>query len=216
MFQKLTTGIFMVLFITALISCSSNTKLYEQWSNEAYSGPKLQKVLVIGVFKDDIKRRAFESAFVKEIEAMGKKGVAGYTLTPPNENFKNKDEILAAVKKSGADAVLITSFKGVIEKERDIPPRVDYVPSMGMRYGQYGYGYGYRGYYGSTYNTVYRPGYTVTDTIVQLDTRVFSVATEEMVWAGKTKSVNAATAGEIVKDLAKIVVSDMKNSGLIQ
>lgn len=204
------------ILLIVLSACTSSTTLYERWSNDTYQGPKLEKVLVIGVFKDDIRRRAFESAFVKELQAMGEKGVAGYTLTPPNENFKNKEEILEAVKKSRVDSVLITSFKGVIEKEREVPPRMDYVPSMGMCYGRYGYGYGYPGYYGTTYDVVYRPRYTVKDSIVQLDTRVFSVATQEMVWAGKTKSVNPTTGEEIVQELVKIIVRDMKASGLIK
>lgn len=205
---------FILITLLGLLSCSTQTKLYERWHDVAYSGPKLQKVLVLGIFKDDIRRRSFEATFVKEVDAEGKRAVAGYTLMPEKEDYDTKEEILAAVQKIGADSVLITSFKSVIEKQREVPPRVDYVPRMGMRYGRYGYGYG--GYYGSTYEAVYRPGYTTTDTIVQLETRVFSVKDSKLIWAGKTKSVNASSAENIIKDLAKLVIKDMKNSGLIK
>ncbi len=206
----------LLVFITLLgiVSCSSQTRLYERWNDETYAGPKLQKVLVLGIFKDDIQRRMFESKFVKEVDADGKQAIAGYTLMPESDDFDTKEKILAAVKKTGADSVLITSFKGVIEKQREVAPRVDYVPRMGMQYGRYGYGY--RGYYGSTYEAVYRPGYTVTDSIVQLDTRVFSVKNEKLVWAGKTKTINASSGEEIVKELVQLVVKDMKKSGLIK
>lgn len=202
------------IVLSGLSACSTETRLYERWNDTQYSGPELSKVLVLGVFKDDLQRRSFEANFVKEVNAEHKQAVAGYTIMPEADDYDSKEDILAAVKKTGADAVLITSYNGTIEKQREVAPRVEYVPSMGMGYGRYGYGYG--GYYGSRYETVYRPGYTVTDTIVQLETRVFSVAEEKLVWAGKTKSVNASSGEKIVKQLVKLVVEDMKESGLIK
>lgn len=209
----LLSGLF-VIVVSGLSACSTETRLYERWNDTQYSGPKLSKVLVLGVFKDDLQRRSFEANFVKEVNAEHKQAVAGHTIMPAADDYDSKEDILAAVKKTAADAVLITSYNGTIEKQREVAPRVEYVPSMGMGYGRYGYGYG--GYYGSRYEAVYRPGYTVTDTIVQLETRVFSVADEKLVWAGKTKSVNASSSEDIVKQLVKLVVEDMKESGLIQ
>ena len=201
------------LILLGLSACSSQTRLYERWNDEQYSGPMLNKVLVIGIFKDDIQRRSFEANFVNEVNAGGKQAIAGYTLIPESENYHSKEDILAAVKKTAADSVLITSYEGSIEKKREVAPRVDYVPNMGG-YGHYGRGY--RGYYGSRYAAVYRPGYTITDTIVQLETRVFSVADEKLVWAGKSKSINASSGEKIVKDLVKLIVKDMRESNLIQ
>ena len=200
--------------VVGLSACATETTLYERWHDAQYSGPMLQKVLVLGVFKDDIRRRAFESTFVKEVNAENKHAIAGYTLMPNAEDLTSKEKILAIVKKVGADAVLITSYKGSVEKKREVAPRVDYVPRRGMGYGSYGYGY--RGYYGSTYQAVYRPGYTVTDTVVQLETRVFSVADEKLVWAGKSKTVNASSSEKVVQDLVKLVIKDMKESLLIK
>lgn len=200
--------------LSGLSACSTQTTLYERWNDEQYSGPVLNKVLVLGIFKDEIQRRSFEATFVNEVNTKSKRAVAGYTLMPETEDFDSKDDILAAVKKSGADSVLITSYKGTVEKQRVIPPRVDYVPGRGMGYGRYGYGYG--GYYGSRYDAVYRPAYTVTDTVVQLETRVFSVAEEKLIWAGKSKSVNVSSGEKLVKELVKLVVKDMKESRLIK
>ena len=202
----------MILFLLTLVSCASTTQLYERWHDEQYFGPKLQKLLVVGIFNDDIQRRAFEAEFVKIVNSKGKHAVAGYTLMPNKKDFDNKNEIAAAVRKIGADAVLITHFKGIEEKERHVPPRVDYVPRTG-RYGPYGYGY--RGYYGSTFETVYRPGYIRKDSIVRLDTRVYSVKSEKLIWAGKTKSVNVSSTKKMVKELVSLVVNDMRSSGFI-
>jgi len=175
--NRLASAVLLLVVLSGLIAYSSNpTRLYERWHDETFTGPKLNKVLVLGVFKDDIQRRSFEANFVNAVDGSGKSAVAGYTLMPEKEDFDSKEDILAAVAKVGADAVLITSYKGLIEKQREIAPSVDYVPTTRGFYGR-GYG-GYGGYYGATYDTVYRPGYTVTDTIVQLDTRVYAVKTK--------------------------------------
>lgn len=201
-------------FISGLSGCTTKTTLYERWHDEQYSGPRLNTILVLGVFKDDIQRRLFESTFVKAVNVGDKQAVAGYTIMPDADDFDSKEDILAAVKRIKADAVLITSYKGTTEKQREVPPRVDYVARAPRRYGRYGYGYG--GYYGSRYDTVYRPGYTITDTIVQLETRVFSAADEKLIWAGKSKSINVSSGDKLVKELVELVAEDMKNSGLIK
>lgn len=211
--QKFTSLLLILTTLLGLAACGSQTQLYERWHDDTFSGQKLQKTLVIGVIKDDIRRRALESSFVAALQSKGTAGVAGYTLLSGKDTLENKEEIVAAVKKAGADSVLITSFKGVIEKERQVPPRVDYVPTVG-RYGRYGYGY--RGYYGSRYEAVYQPGYTTTDTIVQLETRVYSAVSEKLIWAGKTKSINVSSADKIIKELVSVVVDDMKKNGLLQ
>ena len=215
--QRMNNFLFKSLFTTVLLAlsgCAAQTSLYERWHDPQFSGPMLQKVLVLGIFKDDIQRRSFEDTFVKEVNANNKQAIAGYTVMPKAEDYDSKEDILAAVKKTGADSVLITSYIGTKEKQYTVAPRVDYVPRMGHGYGHHGYGYG--GYYGSRYAAVYSPGYTVTDTIVQLETRVFSVANEKLVWAGKSKSVNASSGEKIVKDLVKLVAKDMQQSGLIK
>ena len=205
---------FLIVALLSFAGCGSSTQLYERWHDENYFGPKLQKILVLGIFEDDIQRRAFESAIVKRVNKNGKHAVAGYTLMPEKKDIDTKEEIASAVKKVGADSVLITHFKGVTEKETVVPPRVDYVPSMGSRYGRYGYGY--RGYYGSTFETVYRPGYIKKDSIVQLDTRIYSVKSEKLIWAGKTKSVNVDSIEKIVDELVILVADDMRKSGFIR
>ncbi len=198
------------LSAVVLISCASSTRLIESWHDENYTdGSKLESVLVLGVFKDDTKRRAFEAKFVEVVNAGGKQAIAGYTLMPETDDYNDEQDIIAAVSKTNADAVLITSYKGTDQQQRYIPPSVDYAPAM--TYGGY-----YGSYYGSAYRRVYKPGYTVTDTIVSLETRVYAVGSKKLIWAGNTKSVNSASSDKVTEELVKIVTDDMRESGLIE
>ena len=208
--------LFTAVLLIVLTGCSSSTKLIKRWHDPDYTGPKLQKVLVLGLFKEESQRRAFESAFVNQIDPTGKQAVAGYTLMPNMEDFDSKEEIKAAVEKAGADSVLITHFKGNIKKAREVPGRVEVIPdNPAYGYGGYRYGLGYGGYYGSTYQTVYRDSFTTMDSIVQLDTQVFSVATEKPVWSGFTKSINPKSGEKIIQELARLITTDMRKNGLI-
>jgi hypothetical protein len=193
----------------AMLTACTTTKLVTRWNDTEYKGPMLEKVLVVGVMKDDIKRRYYEDEFVKKITSSGRQAVTSYTLMPDLKAVNDKEELVEIVKKAGADSVLVTTLKAVKEQEREVPPRVDYVPTMGM-------GYGYYPYYMNSYQAVYSPGYTTVDTVVQLETRVYALPTEDLVWAGNTESFNASSAGSIISESANLIVTDMKASGLIK
>ncbi|MEA1888431.1 MAG: hypothetical protein U9N50_01445 [Pseudomonadota bacterium] len=199
-----------IAFSLMLAACSS-TSLVNRWSDPEYKGPALQKILVIGVIKDDIQRRSFEEEFASLITGNGRTGIASYTLMPDLKSADQKEEVLAVVDKVGADGVMIVTLQGVSKEQRDVPPSVDYYPTAGM-----GMGYGMYGYYGMRHTAVYRPGYTVTDTVVRLDTKLFNAATEKMIWAGKTESFNPSSAQIVVSELAKLLISDMKKSGMVK
>jgi hypothetical protein len=198
------------IFIAFVLSSCSSTSLVNRWSDPEYKGPALQKILVIGIIKDDIKRRSFEQEFANLITANDRTAVASYTLIPDLESADQKEEVLAAVEKVGADGVLVVTLQGVSKEQREVPPSIDYVPTAGFGYG------GMYGYYGMRHTAVYSPGYTVTDTIVRLDTKLFAVSSEKMIWAGKTESFNPSSSQAVISELEKLVITDMKKSGLIK
>ena len=96
----------------------------------------------------------------------------------------------------------------VEEKERYVPPTYEYEPV-------FGYGRGFYGYYGMSHRYVSTPGYYTTDTIVKLEAIVFSTQSEDMIWAGATRSFNPGSAAKIIKENVDIIINDMKESGLL-
>ncbi|MEA3291732.1 MAG: hypothetical protein U9Q71_05435, partial [Pseudomonadota bacterium] len=165
----------LVLTLIWLAGCASSTKLVNSWNDPAFSGADYKRILVLGVMDDDLQRRAYEDAFVERISGKdGVVGIAGYTLMPDPDSYDEEHEVRAAVEQAGADAALLATLVGVKQQERYVPPRVDYMPSYGM-------GYGFYDYYGMSYQSVYRPGYMTTDTVVKLETTVFDTASEKMV-----------------------------------
>ncbi len=200
-----------LLLLTFTLQSCSSTKLVTRWADPDWNGGHLHKVLVIGLFKDDLMRRHFEDEFVTELIAKGRQAEASYVLMPDLQKYKDEKQLKTVVEKTGADAVLITSLKDIENRKTYVPPRVEYAPSPTM-WGAYGY----YGYYMQTMTPVYTPGYTRSNKVVQLETRVFAVKNKEMIWAGITESFNPSSSGEVIRELAATVVSDMKKSGFIQ
>jgi hypothetical protein len=159
--------------------------------------------------QDDVMRRAFEDQFAEQLAGPTRSAIPSYQLMPEIRSVDDRDEIAAIVEQAGADSVIIATLKGVSKEERVVPPSVDYVPSIGFGYGMYGY-------YGMSHQAVYRPGYTTIDTVVHLETRVFAASSEEMVWAGNTKSFNPESAQKVVGEVASLVIGDMQKSGLLK
>jgi len=205
-FSVLVSRLYLVLVLLSISACSSTT-LVSRWNDVNYSGPQFKNVLVIGIIKNDIKRRYYEDEMVKIIRAKGGQAISSYTLIHDLGTVDDKAKIVAIVKQTGVDSVIITSLQSIDKEQRTVPARVDYVPTMG---------HGYYGYYRSSYRTVYQPAYTVTDTIVRLETRVYAAETEKMVWAGITESMNPDSIDEIIKETAGVIGSDMREHGLIR
>lgn len=196
-----------VILVLLSISACSSTKLVTRWNDTNYIGPQFNKVLVIGMIKDDIKRRYYEDEQAKIIRARGGQAVTSYTFIHDLGTVDDKAKIIAIVEQTGVDSVLITALQSIDKEQRTVPARVDYVPTMG---------YGYYGYYRTSYQTIYQPAYNVTDTIVSLETRLYAAATEKMVWAGTTESFNPDSLDEIIQETADVIISDMKKHGLVK
>jgi hypothetical protein len=194
--------------LSALAGCVSSTKLVTSWSEPDYTGEPFQRVLVVAHISDELQRRSYEQHFVQQISNERITGIAGHSLMPNTGDFDEESELRAAVRESGADAVLLAKLVGVEQKERYVPPRMDYVPS-------YGYGYGFYDYYGMSYRSVYRPGYTTVDTVVRLETTVFATDTEKMVWAGATESFNPSSAQKVITENADLIIASMKKARLL-
>lgn len=196
------------LFAFGLMACTS-TKLVNDWSDPAFESKPFKRILVLSLIKDDLQRRGYEQTFAEHITGKGVEGIAGNTLMGDAKDYGSKPKIREAIEKSDADAVLLAKLVSVDKTQTEVPGRVDYVPRFG------GYGYGYHGYYGRAYDTIYSPGYIKTDTIVTLETTVYDAETEKMVWAGGTKSFNPSSAKKVVAENADLILSSMKKAGLL-
>ena len=56
----------------------------------------------------------------------------------------------------------------------------------------------------------------VTDHYVLVETLVYSVENEQLVWAGRSETMNPSSASSLVDDVAKTVAAELRAQGLIE
>ena len=84
-------------------------------------------------------------------------------------------------------------------------------PSYTGAGGPYG---GWGPYYGYGWGAAYSPGYVVTDTVVRVETLVFDLKQNKLVWAGQSETTNPDSLHQFMRDLVKAIGADMRRKGV--
>ena len=184
----------MTIAVVAGISCATKTELSGIWKSESSATLPMNKMLVIGIAENDIKRRSFEDGFAAALEEQGVDAVPSYRMLPDPERL-SKDSIQRAIRGRGFQGVVATRLVQIDEHEKYVPPQTYVTPSY--------HGRGLYGYYGRSYEVVHQPGYTVNTTIVRLETHLYDASSAELVWAAHSDTFNPRSIDDGVESVTK-------------
>jgi len=194
-------GLFCFSFL--IMSCAG-TQLDQKQVKEAYTGKPMSDILVIAITGNEHNRRLFEKRFVAHLKASGVDAIASEdALSMPADLKLKKEAILEAVRQNENDAVIITHLISKKDKES---------------YSRGGGGAANRGFFGfylSGASYVRDPGYSSTSSTVRLQTNLYDVKTEKLIWSGKTKTLSRNSKDPIINDVIKSVVTSLQKNKLI-
>ncbi|MBT8468644.1 MAG: hypothetical protein KJN97_07825, partial [Deltaproteobacteria bacterium] len=77
------------------------------------------------------------------------------------------------------------------------------------------YGYGYYGFYGTTYAKVHEPGYFDTSTTIRVETNLYSLSTDALVWTGQSATVDPKSIPDARGSITHAVAQKLKEEKLI-
>ncbi len=206
------------LAILSSTACKTTaTNFSQSYRNPGYEETVFKKIMVIAIASDQESRQAFEDALSSAIGRAG--GVAQSSIEIlPREDQITEDELHASIEAGGFDAVLLSRLLSV-EKSREYTPpkkynnpRTQYYPAAPG----WGYGYGgFYGFYGTTFAEVHEPGYFDTSTTLKLETNLYSVATNELVWTGQSETVDPESIDDARASITAAVAKKLKDERLI-
>jgi hypothetical protein len=195
-------------------SCSTNrTSLSHSWVDPTHEQKLYEKVLVIALVTNANTRRIFETQLSGILESNGIVAVPSFTVMqePGTADDKEavRENVRAGIAKSGADAVTITHLVDTKIAERWIEGTPEAIPHTNYD-SYYGYGYAYQ-----TYEVVGSPARRVEDKTYVLETNFYDAASEKLVWAGTSETVNPKAAVEGIDSVGRLIVSTLKKEGLL-
>ena len=208
-------AIFMIA-AAALTACSNTkTSIPQSYRNPGYEQTVFKKLLVIGVAENEESRKAFEGAFVKAIANEGGAAQSSWDVLPKSEQL-TEEEIRTAIEAGNFDGVLITRLLSV-DKEQEYTPASTYNNPRTRYYSGGGgmYGYGFYGFYGTTYAKVHEPGYFETSTKIRLETNLYSAANDGLVWTGQSDTVDPKSIPDARESMTTAVAKKLKEEKLI-
>jgi hypothetical protein len=154
------------------------------------------------ITQDDSLRVAGEEALARELTARGLQGVATYRFVP-REELTVADKAKPWFERSGVEGVVAMRPVGA-EKRNTYTPAVWSNPYYGTLWGYYGYGWG----------GLYTPGTVSHDTVVIVETTIYSVPRNALLWAGVSETKNPKQLAAFIQDLVGATVQELHTQGL--
>jgi hypothetical protein len=197
-----------ILITTLFLAGCANTKISQSWV-EPDNKKVYKDLLIIGIAESVQNRRAYESYFVEALAEDGIEAVASYKLMKSDEDIE-RDTVARAIKGLGIDGVIVTHMVAV-DEETVYRPSMDYQPMYGGGY----YG-GMYSYYPHVNTYVTRPGYYTTHETYTIETNLYDVKSEELVWSARSRTFSPESVDEVIVDMTKLLIGDLEDKKLIQ
>ena len=192
--------------IGLLIACSNTTKMTRTYVDDTRIGTPVEDVLIIAIIDEAEIRKLFETYFMKRLNAVGVEAIISADVLPIRTDTKlQKEAILKVIDGHGSDTVAITHLVGLEESE---------VFSRSIRRSpQYYTGY-YR-FYNYAWDYVHAPTVYGEHIQISLETRLYDVKTESLIWVGESKTMDPKTTGQAIGQVVDMVMNEMKKNRLL-
>jgi len=205
-----------IILVLALVLTASNLTLWggakyvKTWKNpEAQPGVwKGKKVLAFAKTRVTAAREGAEQALVRELGKLGIEGVTGSSLIPA-EAEKDPDLARRILSEAGIAGAVIMQVVDVSDETGYTTGQTPYMP---YNTATTLWGSGWDSGWMATGSSA--PGSMVISTTVVVETRVFSVDQDKLVWAGTSRTTDAKAVGELMKQLVAATAKQLKKAGL--
>ena len=194
-----------LIIITALITSCSSTQITSSWRepDKAVVVGKLNKVLVVALFKDETSRHRAEDQMAGYLKG---KGIASYNYLNASFNKANEELLRTKIKADGFDGAITMRLVDVEKETTYTPGNMSFYPQ---------YYRNFSGYYHRSWSNYSSPGYYSTTKIYTIETNVYSIKEDKIIWSGLTKTTKADGVKKITEEVAEAVYKKMVKEGFI-
>ena len=197
-----------ILFVPSMVLAAGPT-FTSTWkapeaSTTTFAG---KKVAALIISDDQDLRVSGEEALVRELAALGlAQGVATYRIIP-KEELRDPGKAKGWYERAGVEGIVSMRLVSA-DVRKTWTPSMWVSASYNTLWGYYPYGWG------SAYAV--GTGRTREDTLAVIETLVFSVPADKLLWAGVTEPTNPKDAATVIGDVVEATVKEMTKQGLLR
>jgi hypothetical protein len=185
--------------LAASVSGCASTQLAAVWRDPGNTPVRFNRTVVAFVTPDESLRRTVEDKLAGSFP----NSTQSYKIVPTAAATDS-----TAIRQRLADM----GFDGaVIMRVADVQYQSNYAP------GTYWYRtpYGFGNYWGSAWSYAYDPGYYGENRIVSIETQIYSLGADRMIWAARSETTNPKSAGKLTDSVIKHVTKALRQDGLL-
>ena len=200
-------GMLMVILLVCAPAWPGSSKYVSTFQNPTagkidFTGKKVAAFVVI---PDESLREGREETLATEMRSRGLDCYAGYTVVP-GELVKDREKAKEFLKRAGISGAVLVRLVGDEE-------RTTY--SSGTVWHTMPYYNSFWGYWNYGWSSVYIPGYTWTDRVVTVETVIYSIEKDTLIWAGRSEASNPKDIRKFVDGLAEATGKELRKAGLV-
>ena len=195
-----------IILPSLLLNSCTATQIVSAWSepNKEITIANLNKVLVVAMFRDEASNHKAEDQMVGYLKG---KGIVSYNYLNDNFNKTDKEAIHEMIKKDGFDGAVTMRLVDVEREKTYNPGQISYYPT---------YYRNFSGYYYNWLNNYRSPGYYTTTKIYTVETNVYSIKMDKIIWSGLTETTDPKGVKSMTEEVAKAVYKKMVKEGFVK
>ncbi|TRZ41950.1 hypothetical protein DMZ48_15030 [Robertkochia solimangrovi] len=205
------------MFLLLFVSCGSSTSITGSWKNEnALQSKTYKKVFIMAITTNVPAKTIIEDEYAFYAKRNGMEVVKGHDEFPgtfTKQTVPSRDQLIKIIRDTGSDVIMTITLQDKETQSRYVPGTTNYA----MGYNPMGFGYygSFYGYYNYWYPMTYDPGYYTTDKIYFLETNLYDVQSEELLWSAQSKTYNPSDLEDFTKDYTQAIIKKMQSDGLL-
>lgn len=191
------------LIALILFSCSPSSQFTNLYVDDVYKGIQFKKVLVVGMAKEEWKRKVYENEFRTQLMKHSVEVLTAWQELPKGETI-SKEVFYKYFSDKNIDAVFVVMAAGAKTEEKMTSAGTSNVYV------------GFYGFYVSSASYFYSPVTTSEETIVYMKTNIYETSKGTLIWSVKSQSFEPKNTGDVIKNVSFNVVSELIEQGYIK
>ena len=138
------------------------------------------------------------------LKGRGLQGIPAHRLVPPEE-MKDKERVRARLEQAGVVGAVVMR---AVDRQQEL---TETTPAYWVS--NY---WTFSGYYSWGWGGIYDPGGVKMDTLITVETLIFDVKADKLLWAAVTETKNPKRVDTFMKDLVSAAANEVKKQGLVR